>query len=242
MSCSGFLKGRRVLRRGSKKELSRRHLEGRSTPFREYDPRWQSIETWGFSAEKCIFLLKHAHSCRKMPFPCRNRRFPPEKFGFQGALPVLLFLFLGLFKIYQGKPQKHQEFLQTLKKPGKEAENTQQDQGILQQEKYQGNIREKKPRKKKDRALRQPEEITRAFQGSRIENASVLSQGKHWLQDHLKRTCTPISRALGRLLSVQGTSTPSKWTRRVQIPRILCCDQLFLLEIPKPQTIQVTQK
>ena len=30
--------GRRVLRRGSKKGLSRRHLEGRSTPFREYDP------------------------------------------------------------------------------------------------------------------------------------------------------------------------------------------------------------
>ena len=29
---------RRVLRRGSKKGLSRRHLEGRSTPFREYDP------------------------------------------------------------------------------------------------------------------------------------------------------------------------------------------------------------
>ena len=28
----------RVLRRGSKKGLSRRHLEGRSTPFREYDP------------------------------------------------------------------------------------------------------------------------------------------------------------------------------------------------------------
>ena len=32
------LLGRRVLRRGSKKGLSRRHLEGRSTPFREYDP------------------------------------------------------------------------------------------------------------------------------------------------------------------------------------------------------------
>ena len=30
--------GRRVLRRGSRKGLSRRHLEGRSTPFREYDP------------------------------------------------------------------------------------------------------------------------------------------------------------------------------------------------------------
>ena len=29
---------RRVLRRVSKKGLSRRHLEGRSTPFREYDP------------------------------------------------------------------------------------------------------------------------------------------------------------------------------------------------------------
>ena len=29
---------RRVLRRGSKKGLLRRHLEGRSTPFREYDP------------------------------------------------------------------------------------------------------------------------------------------------------------------------------------------------------------
>ena len=29
---------RRVLRRGSKKGLSRRHLEGRSTPSREYDP------------------------------------------------------------------------------------------------------------------------------------------------------------------------------------------------------------
>ena len=29
---------RRVLRRGSKKGLSRRHLEGRSTSFREYDP------------------------------------------------------------------------------------------------------------------------------------------------------------------------------------------------------------
>ena len=29
---------RRVLRRGSKKGLSRRHLEDRSTPFREYDP------------------------------------------------------------------------------------------------------------------------------------------------------------------------------------------------------------
>ena len=29
---------RRVLRRGSKKGLSRRHLEGRSTPFREYNP------------------------------------------------------------------------------------------------------------------------------------------------------------------------------------------------------------
>ena len=27
-----------VLRRGSKKELSRRHLEGRNTPFGEYDP------------------------------------------------------------------------------------------------------------------------------------------------------------------------------------------------------------
>ena len=29
---------RRFLRRGSKKGLSRRHLEGRSTPFREYGP------------------------------------------------------------------------------------------------------------------------------------------------------------------------------------------------------------
>ena len=29
---------RRVLRRGSKKGLSRRHLEGRNTPFFEYDP------------------------------------------------------------------------------------------------------------------------------------------------------------------------------------------------------------
>ena len=29
---------RRVLRRGSKKGLSRRHPEGRKTPFREYDP------------------------------------------------------------------------------------------------------------------------------------------------------------------------------------------------------------
>ena len=29
---------RGVLRRGSKKGLSRRHLEGRNTPFREYDP------------------------------------------------------------------------------------------------------------------------------------------------------------------------------------------------------------
>ena len=29
---------RRVLRRGSKKGLSRRHLEGRSTHCREYDP------------------------------------------------------------------------------------------------------------------------------------------------------------------------------------------------------------
>ena len=29
---------RGVLRRGSKKGLSRRHLKGRSTPFREYDP------------------------------------------------------------------------------------------------------------------------------------------------------------------------------------------------------------
>ena len=28
----------RVLRRGSKKGLSRRHLEGRNTPFREHDP------------------------------------------------------------------------------------------------------------------------------------------------------------------------------------------------------------
>ena len=28
----------RVLRRGSKKGLSRRRLEGRNTPFREYDP------------------------------------------------------------------------------------------------------------------------------------------------------------------------------------------------------------
>ena len=42
MSCSVFYKeeGFReglVLRRGSKKGLSRRHLEGRNTPFREYD-------------------------------------------------------------------------------------------------------------------------------------------------------------------------------------------------------------
>ena len=29
---------RRVLRRGSKKGHSRRHLEGGNTPFREYDP------------------------------------------------------------------------------------------------------------------------------------------------------------------------------------------------------------
>ena len=29
---------RRVLRRGYKKGLSRRHLEGRTTPFQEYDP------------------------------------------------------------------------------------------------------------------------------------------------------------------------------------------------------------
>ena len=28
---------RRVLRRGSRKGLSRRHLEGRNTPFQEYD-------------------------------------------------------------------------------------------------------------------------------------------------------------------------------------------------------------
>ena len=32
------LQGGRVLRRGSKKGLSRRHLEGGNTPFREYDP------------------------------------------------------------------------------------------------------------------------------------------------------------------------------------------------------------
>ena len=38
MSCSGVLTGRRVLRRGSKKGLSRRRLEGRNTPFRVYDP------------------------------------------------------------------------------------------------------------------------------------------------------------------------------------------------------------
>ena len=29
---------RRILRRGLKKRLSRRHLEGRNTPFQEYDP------------------------------------------------------------------------------------------------------------------------------------------------------------------------------------------------------------
>ena len=39
---------RRVLRRGSKKGLSRRHLEGRSTPFREYDPR----DTKDFASSK----------------------------------------------------------------------------------------------------------------------------------------------------------------------------------------------
>ena len=37
-----FLEGgrvrRRVLRRGSKKGVSKRHLEGRNTPFREHDP------------------------------------------------------------------------------------------------------------------------------------------------------------------------------------------------------------
>ena len=43
--------GRRVLRRGSKKGLSRRHLEGRSTPFREYDPlgvcpNYQKADPW----------------------------------------------------------------------------------------------------------------------------------------------------------------------------------------------------
>ena len=32
----GFEKG--ILRRGSKKGLLRRHLEGRNTPFQEYDP------------------------------------------------------------------------------------------------------------------------------------------------------------------------------------------------------------
>ena len=36
---------RRVLRRGSKKGLSRRHLEGRSTPFREYDPLACALQT-----------------------------------------------------------------------------------------------------------------------------------------------------------------------------------------------------
>ena len=34
------LMGRRVLRRGSKTGLSRRHPEGRSTPFLEYEPPW----------------------------------------------------------------------------------------------------------------------------------------------------------------------------------------------------------
>ena len=42
MSGNGFFMGRRflrrVLRRGSKKGLSRRHLEGINMPFREYDP------------------------------------------------------------------------------------------------------------------------------------------------------------------------------------------------------------
>ena len=53
---------RRVLRRGSKKGLSRRHLEGRNTPIREYDPvgvrpirpfRWGSSRT--FSGAKGWF-------------------------------------------------------------------------------------------------------------------------------------------------------------------------------------------
>ena len=45
---------RRVLRRGSKKGLSRRHLEGRNTPFREYDPvgvRPTANRKWGLRTQ-----------------------------------------------------------------------------------------------------------------------------------------------------------------------------------------------
>ena len=47
---------RRVLRRGSKKGLSRRHLEGRSTPFREYDPLGV-CPSFGGSGEHLTLLL-----------------------------------------------------------------------------------------------------------------------------------------------------------------------------------------
>ena len=49
MSCRGFedLEGRRVLRRGSKKGLSRMNSEGRNTPLREYDPPSGALYFWG---------------------------------------------------------------------------------------------------------------------------------------------------------------------------------------------------
>ena len=44
---------RRVLRRGSKKGFSRRHLEGGNTPFQEYDPLGARPKTWGLSNRWC---------------------------------------------------------------------------------------------------------------------------------------------------------------------------------------------
>ena len=95
---------RRVLRRGSKKGLSRRQLEGRSTPFREYDPLGvrpvlESVSTgvWrvpGFSAgfemalepselqkegenpgKGCFYFLRQTLVCTKPWFKERSDHF-----------------------------------------------------------------------------------------------------------------------------------------------------------------------
>ena len=58
MSCSGFLReeGRRVLRRGSEKGLSRRHVEEETRLFGEYDPcRVRPIEALSRGIE-CLCL------------------------------------------------------------------------------------------------------------------------------------------------------------------------------------------
>ena len=80
---------RRVLSRGSKKGLSRRHLEGRSTPFREYDPVGVCAPFYedGKMAKNRVLGLRIFRAQRAlrdilMPRPSPRHPRPPESAGY----------------------------------------------------------------------------------------------------------------------------------------------------------------